>query len=400
MKPGEAEVVPNLAIDPFDKVFLSDPYAYHDMIREAGPVVWLDSVGAFAMARYEEVKDSLRDHETFCSSRGVGTLDFAKETPFRPPSLLLEADPPLHDRTRSMMNRIVSLKALKELRPRWQAKAEELVDRLVERRRFDAVKDLSEIFPMMIFPDTIGLRDDGREHLLDYAAIVFNAFGPDNDVLREGNEGKEAAIEWVAEACKRDNLKEGGWGMAVFEAADRGECTHEEAERLVRSFLSAGVDTTVNGIGHMVLALAGHPEEYQKLRSNPSLVRRAFEESLRWDSTVQTFFRTTTKRVEVGGAEIPEGQKVLLFLAAANRDPLHWDEPDAFRVERNTSGHVGFGFGIHQCLGQMVARLEGELIGTAIAERVASIRLTGAPVRRLNNTLHAIDSVPVEVEPA
>ncbi|HCJ22065.1 MAG TPA: cytochrome P450 [Erythrobacter sp.] len=400
MKPAEAEAVPNLAIDPFDKVFLGDPYAYHDMIREAGPVVWLDSVGAFAMARYEEVKDSLRDHETFCSSRGVGTLDFAKETPFRPPSLLLEADPPLHDRTRSMMNRIVSLKALKELRPRWQAKAEELVDRLVERRRFDAVKDLSEIFPMMIFPDTIGLRDDGREHLLDYATIVFNAFGPDNDVLREGNEGKEAAIEWVAEACKRDNLKEGGWGTAVFEAADRGECTHEEAERLVRSFLSAGVDTTVNGIGHMVLALAGHPEEYQKLRSNPSLVRRAFEESLRWDSTVQTFFRTTTKRVEVGGAEIPEGQKVLLFLAAANRDPLHWDEPDAFRIERNTSGHVGFGFGIHQCLGQMVARLEGELIGTAIAERVASIRLTGAPVRRLNNTLHAIDSVPVEVEPA
>ena len=395
MKPAEAEAVPNLAIDPFDKVFLGDPYAYHDMIREAGPVVWLDSVGAFAMARYEEVKDSLRDHETFCSSRGVGTLDFAKETPFRPPSLLLEADPPLHDRTRSMMNRIVSLKALKELRPRWQAKAEELVDRLVERRRFDAVKDLSEIFPMMIFPDTIGLRDDGREHLLDYATIVFNAFGPDNDVLREGNEGKEAAIEWVAEACKRDNLKEGGWGMAVFEAADRGECTHEEAERL-----SAGVDTTVNGIGHMVLALAGHPEEYQKLRSNPSLVRRAFEESLRWDSTVQTFFRTTTKRVEVGGAEIPEGQKVLLFLAAANRDPLHWDEPDAFRIERNTSGHVGFGFGIHQCLGQMVARLEGELIGTALAERVASIRLTGAPVRRLNNTLHAIDSVPVEVEPA
>ena len=400
MKPAEAEAVPNLAIDPFDKVFLGDPYAYHDMIREAGPVVWLDSVGAFAMARYEEVKDSLRDHETFCSSRGVGTLDFAKETPFRPPSLLLEADPPLHDRTRSMMNRIVSLKALKELRPRWQAKAEELVDRLVERRRFDAVKDLSEIFPMMIFPDTIGLRDDGREHLLDYATIVFNAFGPDNDVLREGNEGKEAAIEWVAEACKRDNLKEGGWGMAVFEAADRGVCTHEEAERLVRSFLSAGVDTTVNGIGHMVLALAGHPEEYQKLRSNPSLVRRAFEESLRWDSTVQTFFRTTTKRVEVGGAEIPEGQKVLLFLAAANRDPLHWDEPNAFRIERNTSGHVGFGFGIHQCLGQMVARLEGELIGTALAERVASIRLTGAPVRRLNNTLHAIDSVPVEVEPA
>lgn len=400
MRPTEANAVPHLSLDPFDEGFLADPYAYHDAIREAGPVVWMDSVNAFAMARYAEVKHCLNDYETFCSGRGVGTLDFAKETPFRPPSLLLEADPPLHDRTRGLMNRIVSLKALKELRPLWQAKAEELVDRLVSQRRFDAVKEMSEVYSMMIFPDTIGLRDDGREHLLDYAAIVFNAFGPDNDVLREGNIGKEAAIEWVADACKRENLKPGGWGMAVFEAADRGECTHEEAERLVRSFLSAGVDTTVNGIGHMVLALASHPDEYGKLRSDPSLIRRAFEESLRWDSTVQTFFRTTTKRTTVAGAEIPGGQKVLLFLAAANRDPLHWEDPTEFKIDRNTSGHVGFGFGIHQCLGQMVARLEGELIGNALVERVRSIRLTGEPVRRLNNTLHAIDSVPVEVEPA
>jgi cytochrome P450 len=391
---------PVLEMDPFAKSFLADPYSHHAALRAPGPVVWLSAIGAFGITRFTEVQSSLRDHETFCSSRGVGLADFSREEPFRPPSLLLETDPPVHDRTRGLMNKVVSLRALKELRPKWQAKAEVLVDRLVAMRRFDAATDLGEVFPMMVFPDTLGLRDDGREHLLDYAAIVFNAFGPRNDVFHEGNTGKELAIGWVAEACRRKNLKPGGWGMAIYEAADRGECTADEAERLVRSFISAGVDTTVNGLAHLVLALAEHPDEFAKLRANPKLALKAFEESLRWDSTVQTFFRTATRDVSVAGVQIPAGSKVLLFLAAANRDPDHWFAPERFDLDRQTSGHVGFGFGIHQCLGQMVARLEGELIATALAERVKSIRQTGAPVRRLNNTLHAIQSLPVEVEPS
>lgn len=389
-----------LNIDPFDEAFLADPYAHHGALRDAGPVVWLEPLGVYAMARFDEVQSALRDHENFCSSRGVGLADFSKEEPFRPPSLLLETDPPIHDRTRSIINKIVSLKALKQLRPTCQAKADALIAGLAEQGQFDAVPDLSEAFPMMIFPDMIGLANEGREHLIDYATIVFNAFGPRNRVFEQGNAGKEAAIEWVAWACERKNLKPGGWGMALYEAADRGECTSDEAGRMVRSFLSAGVDTTVNGIGHMVLAMASHPEEFQKLRENPKLALRAFEESLRWDSTVQTFFRTTAKNTEVAGTAIPEGSKVLLFLASANRDPRKWEDADQFRIYRNVSGHVGFGFGIHQCLGQMVARLEGELIGEALAKQVSAIRLTGEPKRRLNNTLHALGSLPVEVEAA
>ena len=150
----------------------------------------------------------------------------------------------------------------------------------------------------------------------------------------------------------------------------------------------------------MVLALASHPEEFQKLRENQKLASRAFEESLRWDSTVQTFFRTTTKDTEVAGSNIPEGSKVLLFLASANRDPRKWEDADQFRIDRNVSGHVGFGFGIHQCLGQMVARLEGELIGEAMAKQVSAIRMTGEARRRLNNTLHALGSLPVAMEAA
>lgn len=392
---------PVLDIDPFDEAFLADPYAYHDRLRDAGPVVWLESIGVYAMARFADVQPALRDHETFCSSRGVGLADFAKEHPWRPPSLLLEADPPLHDRTRRLMSRIVSLKALKELRPIWAAKANALVDELVARRHVDGVLDLGETYPMRVFPDTIGVPQEGREKLLVYAAATFNAFGPRNAIFEQGNIAAGDSIAWVEQACKQENLAEGGWGAAVHKAADEGECSRDEAERLVRSFLSAGVDTTVNGISHLMLALASHPDEWARLRNDPSLAKRAFEESLRWDSTVQTFFRTATRDVETSsGVVIPEGAKVLLFLAAANRDPRAWERPESYDVMRATSGHVGFGFGIHQCLGQMVARLEGELVLEALIPRVRSIRLAGAPERRLNNTLHAIASLPLELEPA
>lgn len=392
--------IPSLTVDPFGRDFLANPYARHDLLRDAGPVVWLDALGCYAMARHAEVQSALKDWTSFVSGRGVGLADFSRETPWRPPSLLLEADPPLHDRTRGLMNKIASLLSLKQVRDDWQAKADTLVEDLVARRDIDAVRDLSEVFPLLVFPDLIGLRPDGREHLLTYAAAVFNAFGPRNDIFEEGNAVAAEATAWVAEACKRDNLSPDGWGMQVYEAADRGDCSHDEAERLVRSFLSAGVDTTVNGIGNMLHAFALHPEQWDRLRADPSLTKRAFEESLRWDSTVQTFFRTTSRDVEVGDARIPEGSKVLLFLAAANRDPRRWDNAEAFDIGRTSSGHVGFGFGIHQCLGQMVARIEAETVLNAMIPRIAAIHLAGTPSRRLNNTLHALGWLPVRLEPA
>jgi cytochrome P450 len=390
---------PTFTIDPFDEAFLADPYAHHAALRDAGPVVWLEPIGCYGMARFAEVQAALKDHVTFCSGRGVGMSDFSKEEPWRPPSLLLETDPPVHDRTRRIMNKVVSLGAVKALRPGWAEKADVLADELLERRTFDAVTELGEAYPLRVFPDTIGIPVEGRENLIPYASAAFNAFGPRNAVFARGNAAAAGAIHWVAHACKRENLSPGGWGAAVYDAADRGDCTEAEAERLVRSFLTAGVDTTVNGIGQMMLALATHPDQWARLREDPSLARKAFEESLRWDSTVQIFFRTTTAETEVAGVVIPEGAKVLLFLAAANRDPRKWEEPERYDIQRQASGHVGFGFGIHQCLGQMVARLEAELVLAALIPRVKSIRLTAPPERRINNTLHALARLPVEVQP-
>jgi hypothetical protein len=298
------------------------------------------------------------------------------------------------------MNKIVSLSTLRDVRPQWARVAFELVSGLADKREFDAVAELAEVFPLRVFPDAIGIRQEGREHLLAYAAATFNAFGPRNELFRVTNDAAIEAIKWVNESCRRVHLRPHGWGMAVHEAAERDECTETEAERLVRSFLSAGVDTTVNGIGNMLLAFATFPDAWDALRAAPDLAKQAVEEALRWDSTVQTFFRTTTCSTAMAGAHIPPGSKVLLFLAAANRDPGRWQEPERFDITRKPIGHVAFGFGVHQCLGQMVARLEMELVLTELAKRFKSIRFAGSPQRRLNNTLHALSSLPVVVEPA
>ncbi len=394
-----AMTIPRLKIDPFDECFLANPYRYHGAIRDAGSFVWLEAIQCYASARYVEVRDALKNWEIFISGRGVGLLDFATDAPWRSPSLLLEVDPPLHNRTRGLMNKIASLASLKAWMPIWQLKADALVDRLLEKRHIDAVADLGEAFPLSVFPDLIGLRDEGREHLIPYGTTAFNAFGPRNEILRKSAEAAAEATIWVAESCERENLKPDGWGMQVYKAADEGVCTAEEAERLVRSFLTAGVDTTVNGIGNMIHAFASHPSQWQALRDDPTLSKKAFEESLRWGGTVQTFFRTTASAVSVDGGLIPEGAKILLFLAAANRDPRHWERADEFDISRSASGHVGFGFGIRQCLGQMVARMEAEAVLNALIPSVAEIRLTAPVERRLNNTLHAVSKLPVELTP-
>jgi 4-methoxybenzoate monooxygenase (O-demethylating) len=388
--------IPRLAIDPFDEAFLADPYAHHDALRDAGPVVWLEPVQCYAMARYAEVSAALKDWQTYISSRGVGMTDFATEEPWRPPSLLLEVDPPLHDRTRGLMNKVASLSSLRSFMPEWKAKAEALVEGLMGRE-IDAVTEIGQAFPLSVFPQLIGIREEGREHLIPYGTTAFNGFGPRNRLYHEAMAKAADATAAVMESCKRENLVADGWGAQVYAAADRGECSHAEAERLVRSFLTAGIDTTVNGIGNMLHAFALHPEQWRKLRAEPALAKKAFEESLRWDGTVQTFFRTTSRAVDVDGGTIPEGSKVILFLAAANRDPRHWERAAEFDITRSASGHVGFGFGIHQCLGQMVARMEAEAVLTALIPRIAEIRLVGEPVRRLNNTLHALQSLRVKL---
>jgi cytochrome P450 len=390
---------PVSSIDPFSHAFLHDPYPHHQALREAGPVVWLEQYGIWTMARHEQVRDALTDYETYCSSAGVGLSDFRKETPWRPPSIILEADPPLHTRTRAVLTRILSPGAIKVLRETFEREAELLVARLVESREFDGIADLAEAYPLKVFPNAVGISDAGRENLLPYGSMVFNSFGPRNDLFNAAMANAGPVRDWIMSKCSRAALKPGGLGMQIFDAVDSGELSEDEAGMLVRSFLSAGIDTTVYGLGNALYCHARYPEQWQALRENPALIRGAFEEVLRFEAPVQSFFRTTTKAVDVSGIRLGDGEKVLLLFAAANRDPRRWDRPDTFDVKRRATGHMTFGTGIHGCVGQAVARLETEAILGALVRRVATIEITAEPMRRLNNTLRGFDKLPLRVVP-
>ena len=391
---------PVSSVDPFDDDFLAEPYPFHAELREAGPVVWLERYGLWACARHAEVQAVLSDWETFSSAAGVGIDDFRRSKPWRPPSLILEADPPQHTRSRTVMNRALSAKAMAGLRAGFKEAAESLAGKLVARGRVDAIKDVAEAYPLSVFPKAIGLGADGLENLLPYGGMVFNAFGPRNAHFTAAMAEAAKVIAYINGQCAREALSPDGLGATIWAAVDTGEITAEEAPLLVRSLLSAGLDTTVVGIGNALYAFATNPEQWRKLRESRALTRPAFDEVLRWESPIQTFFRTTSRPVDVGGVAIPQDAKILLFLASANRDPRRWDDPERFDVSRRAAGHVAFGAGIHLCVGQMLARLEVEMIIAALAARVARIDIAGEPRRKLSNSLRQFAALPIELKPA
>ncbi|WP_439678578.1 cytochrome P450 [Embleya sp. MST-111070] len=392
-----AGTLPVVDDDPYALDVLEAPSPLHARLRDAGPLVYLSRYDVHAVARYAEVHEVLSNWQGFESAAGVGLSDFRHEKPWRTPSLLLEADPPHHDAPRRVLRNVLGPPALAALRESWHAEAGELVDRVLTRTRFDAFTDIAQVFPLRVFPDAVGIGRDGRENLLPYGNMAFNAFGPRNDLVAADAPRVPELSAWVNAACAREALSEDGFGARIWAAADRGDITHEQAPLVVRSLLTAGVDITVHGIGAALLAFATNPRAWAALRENPRLARVAFDEAVRWHTPVQKFFRTTTREMRIAGTTIPAGRKVLTFLGSANRDPRRWVDPDVFDPTRDPSGHVGFGMGLHHCVGQHVARLEAEAVLTALAARVEHIELAGPVRRRPNNIMNALASVPVTV---
>ncbi|MGH9047178.1 MAG: hypothetical protein ACRDVW_07680 [Acidimicrobiales bacterium] len=231
-------------LDPFGVEFLADPFPAVAELRATGPVVYLSAYDIWAVARHAEVQAVLKDPERFSSAGGTGLTNVARQGAWRKPSILLEVDPPLHTRNRAVVARAMSPKLLKALQDTFDEAAEDLVTGLLEKESLDAIAELAEVFPTRVFPDAFGLQAEGREYLLRYGALVFNGNGPRNELFERSLEGADEVIAWITARCRREALNPDGLGAQIYRGVDDGEVTEDEVALLVRSFLSAGIDTT------------------------------------------------------------------------------------------------------------------------------------------------------------
>ena len=385
--------IPTSDLDLYSDDVLTEPYEHYRRLREAGPAVWLERHNVWVVARYDAVRAVLRDWKTFSSASGVAVNDVLN-TAMR--GNTLNSDPPLHDLLRNVVGSSMTAQALRPTKEMIDQRAEALVERLVTQRTFDAVEDLAQVLPQSIVPDFIGLPQEGREHLLDWAEATFNAMGPMNERCEHAIKKLPELFGYATQIAASGNLQPGSFGAGVLEAERDGRITATQCPQLFTAYLVPSLDTTISAVGSAIWLLGRYPDQWDRVRENPSLIPNAFEEVLRLESPLQSFSRLAMSDYDVEGISIPAGSRVVVLFASANRDERKWEHPDTFDVMRNTSGHLGFGYGIHLCAGASLARLEGQAVLGALARRVERFEL-GKSTRKLNNVIRSLRTLPVTV---
>lgn len=390
------DTVPELDVDPFEVASILNPYPLHERLRANGPVSYLPKYDSYAVPGYDGVKQVLGDWETFTSTAGVGLSDIRLPGAWRQPGPLVEADPPQQKQIRSVTHKIISPKIVKGWQEDFRAGATDLVERLSERDEVNAAKDIAETFVMEVFPKSLGLKAHPRNMVI-VGDFNFNALGPKNELFEKSAAELASISEWFEAAQDRSGVALGSFGDQVYQAEDEGLLPEEVARGLVRTMLRGGMDTTISGLGTSLMHLADRPELWAELRSDRTRLKTIFDESIRVESPIQSYYRTTTRPVEIEGVLLEEDKKVQVFIGSANRDPRQWDNPDDFDPGRKMGGHVAFGHGIHLCIGQMIARMEAESLLTAMLDRFERIERIGEARYRPLNTLRTLDDLPLRL---
>lgn len=393
---------PILDVDPYADEVLEQPFETFKAIREAGPVVFLNKYGVYAMGRHRSIMAVLKDWETFSSTGGSGLADIRKPGAWREPSPIVEVDPPEHTQVRTVMQRILSPALIRQWREDFEKEADRLIAELVGRGVFCGVHDLAETYVSTVFPEALGLRNspERRENLFLLGALNFDGQGPKNARFEETQRRADAIQDWYLDSMKREAMVSGGFGEKIFLAADAGEIEQSVAPLLVRSFLRGGLDSTSSMISSALYHLAANPEQWAIVKQNPARIRQALDEAMRLETPIQNVCRQTMREVEIDGVTVENDAKILILLGAANRDPEQWPNPDVFDVTRQTMGQLALGTGVHMCIGQMIARLEGEAVLKAMLKHVGTLELAGPSTRRLNNNLRSMATLPLRVTAA
>jgi pimeloyl-[acyl-carrier protein] synthase len=399
--------------NPLSPDFQFNPYAYYHGLRQAAPVFYWDKWGIWFLSRYADCVSVLKDSRVGHEIASVGEPAHSAEI-LQPPDnqrplweiqrdWMLQRDPPVHTRLRGLVHKAFTPRTVERLRSHIQEITDNLLDAVEEKGCMDVIADLAYPLPVMVIAELLGVPASDQVQFRHWSRDLAKTLEL-TDVAEVYDRGAAATVEFsaylrtlVAERRKepKDDLLSAL--VAAEEAGDK--LTEKELIATAILLLIAGHETTINLIGNGVLALLRHPDHLAKLKNDPSLAKNAVEEILRYDSPVQLTTRIALEDIQVGGHTIRRGQAISMLLGAANRDPEQFPDPDTFDITRSGADkHVGFGNGIHFCLGAPLARVEGEIALSTLFRRLPNLTMaTDAPKYRETFVLRGLETLPVNL---
>lgn len=385
------DVVPGIEIDLFSEDNLRNPFAGYRALRDLGPVVRVQRPDVLAIGRFADVQAALRAADILISGEGVGfsdTFNAAKG------ANVLQSDGDLHRRMRAAVTRPLTPAALSKARADLKERVAGRVAALAGIGWFDAMVELASFLPVQTVSHLVGLPEEGRERMLEWAAAAFNAIGPRQDAADVASMRDAFAFMTT---LGPDKVREGSWAAGLFDAAKAGKLTMGEAMAAISAYIIPSLDTTILAKGHLLANLARNPEQWAMVRENPALIPAAVLEGVRHSSVLRWFSRVAAQDYRAGDVFVPKGARVMVLYGCANRDERHYTDPDRFDVTRDARDHLAWGTGPHMCAGMNLARVEMEVLLEALVE--AGVTLTaGEPVMGTNAGLYGFASLPFRID--
>ncbi len=398
-------------VDPFDPAFKANPYPTYAELRETVPIHRITlphGRGVWLVTRYEDVLAIFKDERFVKDWRKVFTPERLAQIPHIPPVMeplsrnMLETDPPDHERLRALVSKAFTPRLIERMRPRIQAIADSLLDAVEDKGEMDLIDDYAFPLPITVIAELLGVPSEDRNKFRAWsdAAVSGNATAEYLETVLVPH--MQAFSDYLRRMFeeKRKHPKD-DLISALVRAEEAGDkLSEDELLGMVFLLLVAGHETTVNLIGNGTLALLQHPDQLEKLRNDPSLIKSAIEELLRYDGPVEISpERFAREDVAIGGTVIPRGEMVRVVIAAADRDPERFPDPDALDITRTDNRHLAFGKGIHYCLGAPLARMEGQIAIDTLLRRMPGLRLREPPESmswRPGMVMRGLQGLPVE----
>jgi cytochrome P450 len=368
-----------MEFDPLSQEFFEDPWDMYRWLREESPVHHNESLGFWAVSRYDDCVEVHRDVATYTSTRGLNlaqltSTDFGQVSDAS--GMMIMMDPPMHERLRKLVSRAFTPRRIADWEPVVQQVVGDVLDSLADRETFDAVVDLAGPFPVEVICSIVGVPEGDRQQIRHWTDSMLELEVGSPFPSAEGIEAAIALSDYTLAlvADKRRHPSDDMIGHLIdaeIERAD-GEVEHLtdlEISRFLSLLTAAGSETVTKLVGNAVMTFAEHPDELARLQADPSLAGSAVEEVLRWRAPSQYQGRYALRDRAFHGRTIPAGSPVLIVTGAANRDPRAYDDPDRFDITREGPLGISFGHGIHYCIGAHLARLEGRTALTEIYRR-------------------------------